>query len=289
MAIWMSYSSATVRLVSMTARVVPQSSWSFRPQAPASICSTSGLARLPLPLPRMPTLIGSPSNAWSIRMMFHAPGVQVVAQVPVAEPVPPPISVVTPLARATSICCGQMKWMWVSMPPAVTILPSPAMISVPGPITIRGSTPLCVSGLPDLPTATIRPSLMPMSPLTIPQWSMITALVMTRSQCFGLIGSSERALVLPVPDRLAAAEDRLLAVVAVVLFDLDDQLGVGQPDAVALRRAVFLGVSLSREFHAHGWIPVAGSGWEESELPRHLDGLWPYPCSMHRFRLVSRV
>ena len=34
MAIWMSYSSATVRLVSMTAGVVPQSSWSFRPQAP---------------------------------------------------------------------------------------------------------------------------------------------------------------------------------------------------------------------------------------------------------------
>ena len=123
-------------------------------------------------------------------MMFQGPGVQVVAQVPVAEPVPPPISVVMPEAMATSICCGQMKWMWVSMPPAVQILPSPAMISVPGPMTSRGSTPAWVSGLPDLPTATIRPSRMPMSPLTIPQWSMITALVMTRSQCGGLIGSS---------------------------------------------------------------------------------------------------
>ena len=29
-------------------------------------------------------------------MMFHGPGVQVVAHVPVAEPVPPPISVVMP-------------------------------------------------------------------------------------------------------------------------------------------------------------------------------------------------
>ena len=57
----------------------------------------------------MPTLIGSPSNAWSIRMMFHGPGVQVVAHVPVAEPVPPPINVVMPEAMATSICCGQMK------------------------------------------------------------------------------------------------------------------------------------------------------------------------------------
>ena len=45
MAIWMSYSSATVRLVSMTASVVPQSSWSFRPQAPASIWSRERLGQ----------------------------------------------------------------------------------------------------------------------------------------------------------------------------------------------------------------------------------------------------
>ena len=74
-------------------------------------------------------------------MTYHGPGVQVVAHVPVAEPVPPPISVVMPLAMATSICCGQMKWMCVSMPPATQILPSPAMTSVPGPMTSRGSTP----------------------------------------------------------------------------------------------------------------------------------------------------
>ncbi len=29
---------------------------------------------------------------------------------------------------------GQMKWTWASMPPAVTIRPSPAMASVPAPI-----------------------------------------------------------------------------------------------------------------------------------------------------------
>jgi len=68
-------------------------------------------------------------------MTFHGPGVQVVAHVPVAEPVPPPISVVIPEAMATSICCGQMKWMWVSTPPAVQIRPSPAMISGAGPMT----------------------------------------------------------------------------------------------------------------------------------------------------------
>ena len=73
-----------------------------------------------------------------------------------------------------------MKWMWLSMPPAVTIMPSPAMISVPGPMTM--STPGCTSGLPALPMAAMRPPLMPMSALTMPQWSTISALVMTQSQ-----------------------------------------------------------------------------------------------------------
>ena len=43
--------------------------------------------------------------------MCQGPGVQVVALVPVAGPVPPPIMVVTPDISASSICCGQMKWM----------------------------------------------------------------------------------------------------------------------------------------------------------------------------------
>ena len=102
-------------------------------------------------------------------MMFQGPGVQVVAHVPVAEPVPPPISVVMPQPMAVSICCGQMKWMWRVDAAGRAIRPSPAMISVPGPMTSRGSTPRWVSGLPDLPMATMRPRLMPMSPLTIPQ------------------------------------------------------------------------------------------------------------------------
>src|SRR5262249_37663892 len=36
-----------------------------------------------------------------------------------------------------------------------------------------------------------------------------------------------RALVLPVPDRLAAAEDRLLAVIGVIVLDLDDEFRIG--------------------------------------------------------------
>ena len=76
---------------------------------------------------------------------------------------------------------GQMKWMWVSRPPAVTILPSPAMTSVAAPITMPGVTPAIRSGLPALPSPTMRPSRMPMSAFTIPQWSTTMALVMTVS------------------------------------------------------------------------------------------------------------
>ncbi len=81
-------------------------------------------------------LTGNASAACSMRARCQGPGVQVVAEVPVAGPVPPPTIVVMPDASASSTCCGQMKWMWLSTPPAVRILPSPAMTSVPGPMTM---------------------------------------------------------------------------------------------------------------------------------------------------------
>ena len=87
----------------MAAGVVPQSSCSFRPSAPARICSRSGSALDALPLPRNPKLSGNASAASYIRRMFHAPGVQVVAFVPVAGPVPPPMSVVMPEWNASGI------------------------------------------------------------------------------------------------------------------------------------------------------------------------------------------
>ena len=61
----------------------------------------------------MPRLTGNASNDWIMRAMCHGPGVQVVAKVPCDGPVPPPSSVVTPDISASSICCGQMKWMWL--------------------------------------------------------------------------------------------------------------------------------------------------------------------------------
>ncbi len=137
--------------------------------APAAICSRNGSGAEALPLPRKPRLIGNASAASSIRWMFHAPGVHVVAFVPVAGPVPPPTSVVRPALIASSTSWGQMKWMCVSSPPAVTILPSPAITSVEAPRTMPSVTPAIRSGLPALPTPTIRPSRMPMSAFTMPQ------------------------------------------------------------------------------------------------------------------------
>ena len=67
------------------------------------------------------------------------------------------------------------------MPPAVRIRPSPAMISVPGPITRAGSTPSMMSGLPALPIPAILPWRTPTSARTMPQWSTMSTLVMTRS------------------------------------------------------------------------------------------------------------
>ncbi len=85
----------------MAAGVEPQSSCSFRPIAPAAICSSMPSGIDVLPLPRKPKFIGSPSVAASISSTWRDPGVQVVALVPVAGPVPPPMNVVTPLASAS--------------------------------------------------------------------------------------------------------------------------------------------------------------------------------------------
>ena len=146
----------------MAAGVVPQSSCSLRQEAPARTISSSGAGSEALPLPASARFIGKPSKLSIMRPMCQAP-VQVVASVPWAGPVPPPNMVVTPLISASSICCGAMKWMWASMPPAVRILPSPAMASVEGPMMMV--TPGWVSGLPALPMAAMRPSRRPTSAL----------------------------------------------------------------------------------------------------------------------------
>ena len=150
-----------------------------------------------LPLPRKPKFIGSGSIAWSMSRTCWLPGVQVVALVPVAGPVPPPMNVVTPLASASWTCCGEMKCTWASMPPAVSISPSPAMASVVTPTTRSSLTPAMTSGLPALPMPAMRPFLMPTSALRMPVQSTMRAFVITQSRA----RSSETPAACPMPSR----------------------------------------------------------------------------------------
>mmetsp|Transcript_4870 Transcript_4870/g.10010 ORF Transcript_4870/g.10010 Transcript_4870/m.10010 type:complete len:159 (-) Transcript_4870:457-933(-) len=78
---------------------------------------TEAFGSLVLPFPLNPKLRGRSSVARSIISTWEGPGVQVVADVPALGPVPPPYSVVMPLAMASSHCWGQMNWVWVSTPP----------------------------------------------------------------------------------------------------------------------------------------------------------------------------
>jgi hypothetical protein len=58
-------------------------------------------------------------------------------------------------------------------------------------------TPGCMSGLPALPMPAMRPSFKPMSALTMPQWSRITAFVITVS-----ITPACRRCDWPMPSRI---------------------------------------------------------------------------------------
>ena len=168
-AAWTPAASQTRKQASMAAGVEPQSSWSLKPAAPARSCSHSPSSETVFPLPSRAKLTGQSSRAASIRARFQGPGVTVVARVPSAGPVPPPMTVVTPEASETSRICGQIRWTWQSMAPAVRIFPFPAIISVDGPITRPGVTPSIVSGLPALPMAAMRPSRTPTSAFTTPE------------------------------------------------------------------------------------------------------------------------
>ena len=143
-----------------------------------------------------------------MRAMCQGPGVQVVASVPCAGPVPPPNIVVMPDASASSICCGQMKWICTSMPPAVTMRPSPAMISVPGPMTMV--TPGWVSGLPALPmrgdAAVLQPD------IGLDDAPVVEDQRIGDDGIDGAVGARDLRLAHAVADHLAAAELHLLAV-----------------------------------------------------------------------------
>ena len=64
------------------------------------------------------------------------------------------------------------------------------------------------------------------------------------------------ALAHAVADHLAAAEFHLLAISAKIFFHFDDEVGVGEPHAVARRWAEHLGVDRARYIGRHHWSPL---------------------------------
>ena len=129
------------------------------------------------------------------------------------------------------------------MPPAVTILPSPAMTSVPGPMTM--STPGWMSGLPALPMrgdAAVLDADVGLDDAPVIDDQRVGDDGVDRA-----LGAAALALAHAVADHLAAAELHLLAVDGEVALDLDEELGVGEPHAVAGGRAEHVGIGGARE------------------------------------------
>ena len=84
----------------------------------------------------------------------------------------------------------------------------------------------------------------------------------------GALRARALALAHAVADHLAAAELHLLAVDRVVLLDLDEEIGVGQPHLVAHRRAEHAGIGRARD---PGWAFVRGPDLgDRPELARDL-------------------
>ena len=159
------------------------------------------------------------------------------------------------------------------MPPAVQILPSPAMISVRRPDhqpRVDARLGQRIAGLADGHDPSFANADVALDDPPVVDDHRVGD---DQVAVLGTHRLVERALSLPVPDRFAAAEDRLFAVVRVIVLDLDDQLRVGQPDAVADRRAVFLRVGFPGELHAHGSMPLLLRDGIGRDAARYLDGL----------------
>ena len=124
------------------------------------------------------------------------------------------------------------------MPPAVTIMFSPAITSVEAPTTSSGSTPCIVSGfpaLPDLHDAPIADADVGLDDAPMVDDQRVGDHQIQRAACARV---ARAALPHTVSNDLAASEGDLIAIGREILLDFDDQFGIGQPHAVALSRAV---------------------------------------------------
>jgi hypothetical protein len=127
-----------------------------------------------------------------------------------------------------------MKWMWLSIAPAVTILPSPAITSVAAPTTrLRIHA---VHAYPDYPPSRSsrcgrRESRYRLHDAPVVDDQRVGDHQVERALLGFALG--RRALTHAVANHLAAAEGDLVAVDGVIFLNFDDQLGIGQANAVS--------------------------------------------------------
>lgn len=202
-----------------------------------------------MPLPMMPMLTGMLSAAWSSLPMLYGPGVQVVPLEPSVGPVPPPMSVVMPFVRACSACWGAIRWTWVSMALTVAMRCSPHDGLRAGPddqARVDLVLGLRVAGLADVddeavldPDVALHDADDRVDDHDIGDDGVEGALGA------GGLGVGGHA----VTHGLATAVEDLVPVLAlaVVLLDLDDEVGVAEVETVADRRTEHVGVLLARQ------------------------------------------
>ena len=131
-----------------------------------------------------------------------------------------------------------MKWMWLSMPPAVRILPSPAIdLGARADDDVDAGLDVGIAGLADAGDAAV-----PEADVGLDDAPVVDDQRVGDDGVDGALGARDLALAHAVADHLAAAELHLLAVGGEVLLDLDDQLGVGEPHLVADGRPEHVGI-----------------------------------------------
>src|SRR5215831_18604833 len=263
-ATWTSCSSATPSAVSMAAGVVPQSSWSFSPMAPAAICSRNGSGAEALPLPRNPRLMGKASAASSMRWIDHSPGVNVVALVPGAGPAaheggqPGADGFLNELG-ADEVDVGIQAARGHDPTLAGDHLGSRAHHHAG--IDAGHHVGIARLAHPHDP------------PVANPDVSFHDAPVVDhdgvgdhRVERAGSAGGTH-GLAHPVPQDLASAELRLISRAGEVALDADEKLGVGETDAVAHGGAIEIGVLPTREAKGHDVRSQTASRSRAASLP----------------------
>ena len=198
-----------------------------------------------------------------MRWMCQGPGVQVVAKVPVAGPVPPPSIVVTPDMSASSICCGQMKWMCdVEAAGGEDLAFARDHLGAGPDDDGDAGLDVRIAGLADR-----RDQPVLQADVGLHDPPVIEDDGVGDDGVDGAARVGRLRLPHAVADHLAAAELHLLAVSCEVLLDLDDELRVGEADAIAGRGAEHFGVMRAGEGgrgeRIAGWGHGGTHGMEE--------------------------